>query len=171
MPLIQTIRSVFPALRSLCVPPLAAVLLLAGCASDPVVEQEPEVGKIVCDSYIILDMCVRDLTGDGQVDMIYFTDTNEIFMYREGMMDVVGQVMSFHQCAVPLSEGMQDTTNRIIIDGQTFTARLGIKRELLANYMRSKSEIDACNASFAMERGETQEPEEEFYIEEDVWEN
>ena len=171
MLLIQPIRRVFLALRQLRLMLLAAVLLLAGCAADPVVDQEPEVGKIVCDSYIVLDMCVRDLTGDGQVDMIYFTDTNEIFMYREGMKDTVGQVLGFHQCVVPLSEGMQDTTNRILADGLSLSAELGIKRALLTNYLAAKPEIDACNERFAKESGETPEPEQEFYIEDDAWDD
>ena len=70
--------------RLSCLWPIFLVLL-ASCSSSPKVEPVAEKGKIVCDSYIVLDMCVRDLMGDGTVDMIYFTDTREIFMYGEGM--------------------------------------------------------------------------------------
>jgi hypothetical protein len=149
--------------------PIIAVWL-SSCASSPTVEPLVEEGGIVCDSYIVLDMCVRDLIGDGTVDMIYFTDTREIFMYREGMKDRVGAVMSFHQCAVVLSPGMQATTDRILNrDNLTFTQEMSITKDLISNYFTAKLEIDACNAGFDKENGLVSEPEEDFYIEE--WED
>lgn len=151
---------------------LACLLFLVACTGGPTPRDEPEVGKIVCDSFIILDMCVRDLGGDETVDLIYFTDTREIFMYQEGMKEVVAAIMPFHQCAVPLSPGMQETTNRLLQrDSMSLTQQLGVKRELIANYMAAKSEIDACNESFNTSSGAEQEPEEEFYIDESDWED
>ncbi len=145
----------------------AVILFLAACALDPSVKQEDAPGKVVCDSYLILDMCVQDLVGDGVVDMIYFTDTIEIFMYRDGMKDTVGQVMPFHQCAVPLSVGMQEITNRILgRENLSFSEELAILRDLFANYMVAKPEIDACNARFAGENPDFRGPREEFFIEE-----
>ena len=90
------------------------VLLLAGCASNSPPRTENSVGKTVCDTYLILSMCVQDVSGDDTVDMIYFTDTNEIFMYQEGRRSAVAEFMPFHRCAVPLNEDMQATTNRIL---------------------------------------------------------
>ena len=145
-------------------------LWLASCSSNPTMEPAAEKGSIVCDTYIVLDMCVRDLVGDGTVDMIYFTDTREIFMYREGMKETVGKVMPFHQCAVVLSPGMQATTNRILNrTNLTFSEELGITKDLIGNYFAAKSDIDACNARFDKEQGLVSEPEEDFYIEE--WED
>lgn len=161
---------------SLLLPILA--LWLSSCSStptpedvvDPFVDPFVEQGNEVCDTYIVLDMCVRDLVGDGTVDMIYFTDTREIFMYREGMKETVGAVMPFHQCAVALSTGMQATTNRILNrENLTLTEELGITKDLISNYFAAKSEIDACNTRFDREKGLVSEPEEDFYIEE--WED
>jgi hypothetical protein len=149
---------------------LIFLVLLASCSSSPIVEPVVKKGKIVCDSYIVLDMCVRDLIGDGTVDMIYFTDTREIFMYREGMQETVAQVMSFHQCAVVLSAGMQATTDRILNrENLTLTQELNITKDLISNYFAAKSEIDACNATFDKEKGLASESAEDFYIEE--WED
>jgi len=146
-------------------------LLLVACAAGPTPTDEPAVGKIVCDSFIILDMCVRDLQGDETVDMIYFTDTSEIFMYREGMKEVVGAIMPFHQCAVTLSPEMQAITNQLLQrDSMTLTQQLGVKRELIGNYMASKPEIDACNESFE-NKSETKQEPEEFFIDELEWED
>ena len=61
---------------------VAVVLVLAGCAQTPSVVPQQAAGKTVCDTYLIQSMCVQDLQGDGVVDLIYFTDTKEIFMYQ-----------------------------------------------------------------------------------------
>ena len=156
-----------------CIFSILAVLL-SSCSSNPTLDADVdpfvEQGKIVCDSYIVLDMCVRDLVGDGAVDLIYFTDTREIFMYRKGMKETVGAVMPFHQCAVVLSPGMQATTDRILNrDNLTLSQELGITKDLISNYFTAKSEIDACNTRFDKEKGLVSEPEEDFYIEE--WED
>jgi len=149
---------------------LAILLSLGACAIKPPIEQKQVEGRIVCDSYIILHMCVRDLIGDGIVDMIYFSDTYEIFMYRVGMKDIVAEVMPFHQCAVPLSENMQDITNRILDRGDlSFSEELALTRDLFVNYMAAKPEIDACNARFEKENTSAEEATDDFFIEESEW--
>ena len=153
------------AVSSIRVLTLLTALLIAGCAVDPVIEPESTHGRIVCDTYLILDMCVRDLIGDGTTDMVYFTDTNEIFMYQQGRKSAVAEVMPFHRCAVPLGEDMQKTTNRILLRGQlSLTEELAITRDLMLNYMAAKPEIDACNDRFDALEDKPETPEEEFYM-------
>lgn len=146
---------------------LAGMILLAGCSSTQPVTPGQAQGKIVCDSYLVLDMCVRDLQGDGSVDLIYFSDTNEIFMYQDGMKHEVGQVMPFHRCAVPLDTGMQATTDRILHrQDMSLGEELSIARELIANYVAAKPEIDACNARY--ERNDTASREEAEFLSDDA---
>jgi hypothetical protein len=134
-------------------------LSLSGCAIESGVQPQKGEGNIVCDSYLVLDMCVRDYLGDGIVDMIYFDDTNEIFMYREGMKDVVEPVMPFHICAVPLSDGMQAITNRILErQDLSLSNEIDISRQLLSNYMAAKPEIDACHALHAKKDSQDSSP-------------
>ncbi len=142
--------------------------LLAACSSTgPFRVGE---GKVVCDSYLILDMCVRDLDGDGTVDMIYFTDTEEIFMYQDGRRELVSREMPFHQCAVPLNEGMQETTNRILQRANlSLTEELAITRDLISNYMAAKPTIDACNASVEKRKTDTGPAEEDFFMDDADW--
>jgi hypothetical protein len=125
-------------------------VVLTGCASNaPTTQTEHAGARVVCDSYIVLSMCVEDVTGDNTTDIVYFTDTNEVFMYQEDRRDVVPENMAFHRCAVPLDEGMQATTNRILQrDNLSFTEQLDITRLLIANYTAAKPTIDACNAKF-----------------------
>ena len=145
--------------------PLGILLILSGCASTPSPAPAQVEGKIICDSYIVLDMCVRDLVGDGTVDMVYFSDTKEIFMYQEGRQEAVAQVMPLHRCAVPLNPGMQATTNRIL--GRTdlsFSQEIEITRDLIANYIAAKPTIDACNS-----RCDDAIQEEEFFMGDSDW--
>lgn len=117
-------------------------------------------------------MCVRDIADDDVVDMVYFSDTGEIFMYRAGWKDTVGKVMPFHQCAVALSPQMQETTNRILLrKNLSLGEELAITRDLIANYMAAKPQIDACNASFEDRVEENRDSQDEFFIEEDAWES
>jgi len=124
-------------------------LALAGCTGMGGGAQAPATSREVCDSYIVLDMCVRDFTGDGTVDMIYFSDTHEIFMYQDDRRELVAAVMPLHRCAVPLNPGMQETTNRILHrDNLSLAEELDITRHLISSYVAAKPEIDACNARF-----------------------
>lgn len=151
---------------------VAVTLFLAGCAAGPTIKEEGSKAKTVCDSYIVLHMCVQDYIGDGVVDMIYFSDTYEIFMYRVGMKDIVADAMPFHQCVVPLSVGMQAISNRILFrEDLSFSEELAIKRDLLFAYLAAKPEIDACNASFKGKSSGEEQHTDEFFIEESEWED
>lgn len=144
---------------------------VAGCASTPETAPGQANGTTICDSYLILSMCVRDLQGDGTVDMVYFTDTNEAFMYQEGSEDAVATVMPFHRCAVPLDDGMQATTNRILNRSElSLGEELDITRELISNYVAAKPTIDACNARYEDATAGNMQQDEEFSAFEADWE-
>ena len=61
--------------------------LLEGCAVTPDKSMQQAKGATVCDSYLVLSMCLQDFDGDETVDLIFFTDTKEVFMYQEGKQD------------------------------------------------------------------------------------
>lgn len=144
--------------------------LLVGCASTPDDITVQTEGKTVCDSYFFLSMCVQDLHGDGTVDMIYFTDTEEVFMYQDGSQDSVVDVMPFHRCAVPLNDGMQATTNRILNRANlSLREEMSITRDLISNYVDAKPSIDACNAQFEEATADNMQQESDFSQFEDDW--
>lgn len=150
---------------------LASSVALVGCTSTPTNIPNSTAGKAVCDTYIILSMCVEDLDLDGTVDMVYFTDTKEAFMYQEGRQSMVEQVLPFHQCAVPLSADMQATTNRILNrKNLSFTEELAITRDLIASYSAAKPSIDKCNAQFEDTAPVDETPEDDFSDFESDWE-
>jgi hypothetical protein len=170
--LLQTVKSLAARRQALSrVFLLGIVLFLAACVAGPTIQKDGARGKTVCDSYIVLHMCVQDFIGDGVVDMIYFSDTNEIFMYRVGMKETVAPAMPFHQCVVPLSAEMQAISDRILFrENLSFNEEIAIKKDLLFAYLSAKPGIDACNASF--EKGHVHdEPQDEFFIEESEWDD
>ncbi|MEP4147621.1 MAG: hypothetical protein ABJL54_10390 [Halioglobus sp.] len=146
------------------------ILALEGCAIAPDKTTQQGKGVAVCDSYLILSMCVQDLDWDGTVDVVYFTDTKEAFMYQGGKQDLVGEVMPFHRCAVELNKGMQATTNRILDRADlSLVEEVSITKELISNYVASKPAIDACNAKFETATGDGGEPETDFSQFEESW--
>jgi len=150
----------------------AIVLSLGGCAIEPGIQPQKGEGNIVCDSYLVLDMCVRDYLGNGIVDMIYFSDSDEIFMYRKGMKSLAASVMPLHLCAVPLSDGMQSITNRILErQDLSLTNEINIARQLLSHYMAAKPGIDACHARHAKKSDQISQPEEVFFDFDDEWDD
>ena len=149
---------------------LLALAALAACSTTPPAEPVATRSHLVCDSYIVLDMCVQDVGEDGTVDMVFFSDTNEIFMYREGQKNAVAAYMDFHRCAVTLSPGMQKITNRILHrTSMSLTEELDIARQLIANYMAAKPEIDACNARFEAEGDAEMIAVDESFMEDTGW--
>ncbi len=153
---------------------LVFMVTLVGCTSTPATRTGTRLAnvesKVVCDTYILLNMCVEDLAGDGTVDMVYFSDTNEAFMYQQGMHDAVAQVMPLHSCAVPLNAGMQATTNRILErKNLSLSEELDITRQLITNYLAAKPTIDACNARFEDNNPGAIAQEDDFFIEESDW--
>jgi len=150
---------------------LLLIGLLGGCAVAPDRSSQHTKGVTVCDSYLVLSMCLQDFDGDNTVDLIFFTDTKEIFMYQEGKQDLVGEVMPFHRCAVPLNADMQTTTNRILKrEALSFAEEIGITKALIASYVSAKPTIDACNAEFEDNVSTNKQPEVDFSQFEDDWE-
>ena len=149
---------------------MAVALILVGCAQTPSMSPQQSAGKTVCDTYLIQSMCVQDLQDDGVVDLIYFTDSEEIFMYQSGKKDVVAGVMPFHRCAVPLDAGMQATTNRILNrEDLSLTEELSITMELITNYLAAKPSIDSCNARVEDNSDKADVPPEGFSQFEEDW--
>ena len=57
-----------------------SVGLLAACGS--LVSGLRPLNAEYCDYFLIYDMCARDTNRDGVVEVVYFTDTREVFMYH-----------------------------------------------------------------------------------------
>lgn len=92
-------------------------------------------------------------------------------MYQDGKRDSVAEVMPFHRCAVPLNEGMQATTNRILNRSDlSLSEEMSIARALISNYVAAKPSIDACNAQFEDTAAGDMQQDDEFSLYEADWE-
>ena len=92
-------------------------------------------------------------------------------MYQEGKQALVGKIMPFHRCAVPLDAGMQATTNRILRRTDLSLAEeISITQELIVNYASAKPAIDACNARFENGENDGKQQAPDFSEFEEDWE-
>lgn len=121
-------------------------LLLGACSSMDITGMRP-VSSTYCDNFMIYDMCARDTNRDGIVDFVYFSDTHDIFMYREGAERRFPEEHGVHRCAQPMDEDLVATTSRLFyIDDETpYLERQDIRGSMMIKYIAYMPEVTACN--------------------------
>ena len=100
-----------------------------------------------CDNFLIYDMCARDTNRDGVVEVVYFTDTREVFMYHPESEGNYPSDLGLHRCAMPMDEEVVATTNRVfyVDDSTTFLEKQDIKGAMMLKYVAFMPEVTACN--------------------------
>lgn len=123
----------------------SVLLLLASCSSLP--EGARPVNAQYCDNFLIYDMCARDINRDGVVDVVYFTDTKEVFMYHPDREGNFPSDLGVHRCVMPMDEEIVATTNRVFyVDESTpFLEKQDIKGAMMVKYVANLPEVTACN--------------------------
>jgi len=121
------------------------LLLLASCNSLP--DGARPVNAQYCDNFLIYDMCARDVNRDGVVDVVYFSDTKEVFMYHPDREGNFPNDLGVHRCAMPMDEDIVATTNRVFyVDESTpFLEKQDIKGAMMVKYVANMPEVTACN--------------------------
>lgn len=121
------------------------LLLLASCSS--LSDGARPVNAQYCDNFLIYDMCARDVNRDGVVDVVYFTDTKEVFMYHPDREGNFPNDLGVHRCAMPMDEDIVATTNRVLyVDESTpFLEKQDIKGAMMVKYVANMPEVTACN--------------------------
>jgi hypothetical protein len=119
--------------------------LVVACSSIP--EGARPVSAEYCDNFLIYDMCARDLSRNGVVDLVYFTDTLEVFMFRPGAENNIPDDLGVHRCVRPMDEELVATTSRLfyIDEETTYLERQDIRGAMLLKYMTYMPEVTACN--------------------------
>ena len=123
----------------------ASVGLLAACGS--LVGGLRPLNAEYCDNFLIYDMCARDTNRDGVVEVVYFTDTREVFMYNPESEGNYPSDLGLHRCAMPMDEEVVATTNRVfyVDDSTTFLEKQDIKGAMMLKYVAFMPEVTACN--------------------------
>lgn len=126
---------------------LIFALLLGGCAGSP---QRPAVAAAVeeyCDSYIGYRMCIRDLNADGQADLMFFRDTNEIFMAAPEFINTPVAGLVRHKCIQVIDKSLRKTSSDVLAAQieSTVLERAQIKSTLILHYTRYIGRINRCH--------------------------
>ena len=132
----------------------ASVGLLAACGS--LVGSLGPLNAEYCDNFLIYDMCARDTNRDGVVEVVYFTDTREVFMYHPDSEGSYPSDLGLHRCAMPMDEEVVATTNRVfyVDDSTTFLEKQDIKGAMMLKYVTFMPEVTACNLRAEQEAAE-----------------
>lgn len=122
------------------------VFILASCAGSRSDGQGP-LSAHYCDKFMIYDMCARDSNRDGVVDFVYFEDTREVFMYREGLGGRIPGNLGRHRCAMAMDEDLVATTSRLFyIDDETpFLEKQDIRGSMMIKYIAYMPRVSSCN--------------------------
>ena len=120
-------------------------LVLVGCQYT--YDGKRPVNALYCDNYLIYDMCAQDLNGDGRVELVYFEDSLEVFMFRPGAERRVPRNLGLHRCAVAMDPELVDTTSRLfyIYDETSMLEKSDIRGAMLIKYMVYLPDVAACN--------------------------
>ena len=142
-------------------PVVLGVVLLntAGCSLFQTSEPVTVTRELYCDSYFIYDMCALDFDRDGATDVLYFEDTNEVFMHGADSSPQMLAAYDMHPCVQVMDESMQEATDRLLTISKrtTYGNKLAIRRSLLVNYSRYAGRVGACHRALsddAIERNE-----------------
>ena len=100
---------------------LALGLLVASCVSYP--SGEKPTNSLYCDNFMVYEMCVTDLNGDGEIEFVYFEGSQQAFMFRPGALRRLPKSLSMHRCAAEMDEEMVRTTSRMFYIDESTTLR------------------------------------------------
>ncbi|MBT8145615.1 MAG: hypothetical protein KJN90_02115 [Gammaproteobacteria bacterium] len=141
---------------------LLALFLLASCASS--LDMTRPVSDFYCDNFLIYEMCAQDLNKDGEVELVFFTDTNEVFLYRGGTEPVLPGALSMHRCAQPMNEDIVRNTSRLfyISDDTTYLERSDIRGSLMISYVSFLPRVAGCSET---QQVVSDQPADEFDFE------
>ena len=123
-------------------------LFLAGCANTPdsdQVRQDPTTTEY-CDNYLIYEMCVRDVDHNGDVDLMYFADTREIFMLSPEYKNAEFANFTRHECLQPMDDEMRAASSQLLYiqNDTSLLKKTQLKSRLLLNYTHYLPEISRC---------------------------
>ncbi len=123
-----------------------AAWLLAGCAGTPGADSKTPVTDLYCTSYLVYSMCAHDLDSNGQVDLMYFEDSEEIFLLAEDFRDATFEQYTRHECVQPMDQSLRETSSQLLFidDDAGMLTKTRLKSRLLMSYTRYVPRINRC---------------------------
>ncbi len=131
---------------------LTIILLLslqAGCTSTtrPAVAGDKVLGDLYCDSYFIYKMCAKDLDSSGEVDVIYFQDTSEVFMVNPVVDESVLASMPMHECVQVMDDEILAASSALLTINEStgILTKTRIKSRLILSYASIMADVNKCH--------------------------
>jgi len=141
-------------------------LLLGACSSSSTRDMsKASPQNLYCDNYLSYRMCVQDTSGNGEVDLMYFADTREIFMSSTAIDQASQPGLGVHRCHQDMDRSMQIAASQLLSLSESDSAlhSSSLKTKLIMNYARYSAKVSTCyGGNYALE-------EDNFGDEED-WE-
>ncbi len=132
-----------------------ASLLLGGCSSPaPPQSAHTVTAPRYCARYLVYDMCMLDLNGDGRADLMYFSNTNKVFMYDHDWQERISADFDLHPCAQILDDETKAASSPLLTvpPGGSAMGEMSAKKELFYDYLRYYPKIRACTKQPAEEQ-------------------
>ena len=130
---------------------------ISGCSTTAknknVQNDEYRDSSLYCDSFMTYTMCAEDLTGNGEVDLFFFEDDDQIFFYRQGFLRKAISSHLFHPCKQQMEEGLVRAGSKLLLINreENFVQRISLQTKLMAFYISYLPVINSCQE--AGERG------------------
>ena len=128
---------------------LISVTLSLGCSNATRRNMDSEIypiSSLYCDSFMIYTMCAEDITGDGEVDLFFFEDDDQIFFYRErSLMKIVDKHL-FHPCMEKMNNNLLNIGSQLffIQNKEDLVQRMSLKTRLMGIYISYLPVINSC---------------------------
>lgn len=120
-------------------------IALVGCRFS--LEGKGLTNNLYCDNFLIYNMCASDPNNDGVVDFVYFTDSEEVFMFNEGGLERKPSGQPVHRCVKQMEDDLVATTSRLFYldDNSSALEKTDIRGSMMVKYLAYLPEITACN--------------------------
>ena len=101
---------------------------------------------LYCDSFMIYTMCAEDLNGNGEVDLFFFEDDDQIFFYRKGYLNNAITSHLFHSCMQEMDNDLVKIGSKLfqIKKSGDIVQRISIQTKLMAFYVSYLPVISSC---------------------------
>ena len=136
------------------------VLMSSGCSSTkPSVSIEKnrlQLSLLYCDSFMIYTMCAEDLNRDGEIDLFFFEDDDQIFFYKKGSLKNIITSHLFHPCMREMTNDLVKLGSRLFLikKDADFVHKIAIQTKLMAFYISYLPVINSCQEANEQENND-----------------
>ncbi|MDG1988394.1 MAG: hypothetical protein P8J18_10465 [Halieaceae bacterium] len=135
-------------------------LISLGCSSTKpgvsIENNRPHLSLLYCDSFMIYTMCAEDLNRDGEVDLFFFEDDDQIFFYRKGYLKNIITSHLFHPCMREMTNDLVKLGSRLFLikKDADFVYKIAIQTKLIAFYISYLPVINSCQEANEIENND-----------------